>query len=68
MSMQHYINRGGYRYGVHIRNHLITADRGHQKVQKQDVITSVADPLDGSVGIVFHIHQIAGTLEISLDR
>ena len=49
-------------------HHLVTADRRHQKVQKQNVIMSVTHPLYGLIRIVFRVHMIAGTLKICLQR
>ena len=51
MSMQEHINRGGYRYGVHIRNHMITEPKPYVRYEPtmMEVVAEVLAKLTLSV-------------------
>ena len=49
-----------------LRNHLVTADGGHQKVKQQDIKVTVTDPINGNLRVIFCFYMKSGTLEIIL--
>ena len=55
--MQEYINRGGYRYGNHIRNHLITEPMPyvHYEPTMMEVVEEVLAKVSLSVSVILSV-------------
>ena len=41
-------------------DYLVAADRTHQKVQQQNIIMMIPNPLHSLIRVIFNVHMVAG--------